>query len=90
MADISPIEKYNNINFLDLNNTKINSVKTLKDIDIDLLYLKHNDIPDLFEELKVFKSDKISIHVSTGMLTGEQIDELQKQHTNWSIVVSDY
>lgn len=90
VADISPIEKYNNIYSLDLNNTKINSVKTLKDIDIDFLYLKHNDIPNLFEELKGFKSDKILIQVSTGMLSSEQIDELQKQHINWSITVSDY
>ena len=90
VTDISPLENYNNINFLDLNNTKISSVESLKNTDIGILYLKFNDIPNLFEELKDFKSNKISIHVSTGMLSDEQIDELQKQHVNWSIIVSDY
>ncbi len=88
--DISPLEKYNKISDLYLNNTKISSVKSLMNTDIDFLQIQFNDIPNLFEELKDFKSDKMLIYVSSGMLSNEQIDELQKQHKNWSISVLDF
>ena len=90
VTDISPLEKYNKITSLKLNKTRINSVQPLKNTDITTLEIKFNNIPNLFEELKVFKSDNIFIYVSSGMLSDEQIDELKKQHKNWSIVVSDY